>query len=154
MEEENKAKEALRAKLIDQACERSEVEVPDVMIDSEIENMLNEFRNNISQTGIKFEDYLQNVNTSEEKLRGEWKGLAEKRVKTGLCMREISLKEEIQISDDEIEQRINETLKHYPNEEEVRKTIDIEKFKNHTASIIMNEKVFEVLEKIAEKNKK
>ena len=153
-EEENKAKETLRAKLIDQVCERSEVEIPDVMVNSEIENMLNEFRNNISQTGIKFEDYLQNVNTSEEKLRSEWKGLAEKRVKTGLCMREISLKEEIQISDEEIEQRINETLKHYPNEEEVRKTIDIEKFKNHTASIIMNEKVFEVLEKIAEKNGK
>ncbi|MCK4891455.1 MAG: hypothetical protein KAS78_02185, partial [Candidatus Pacebacteria bacterium] len=68
--------------------------------------------------------------------------------------REISLNEKIEISDEEIEQRINETLKHYPNEEEVRKTIDIEKFKNHTASIIMNEKVFEVLEKVAEGNDK
>ena len=153
-EEENKAKESLREKLIGQVCERSEVDVPDVMVDSEVENMLNEFRNNISQSGIKFEDYLQNVNTSEEKLRNEWRKLAEKRVKTGLCMREISLNEKIEISDEEIEQRVNETLKHYPNEEEVRKTIDIEKFKNHTASIIMNEKVFEVLEKVAEGNDK
>ena len=80
--------------------------------------------------------------------------MAEKRVKTGLVMREISLKEKIKISNDEIEQKVNETLKHYPNEEEVKKNIDIEKFKNHVTSIMVNEKVFEVLEKIAEKNEK
>ncbi|MBW6440497.1 trigger factor [Patescibacteria group bacterium] len=153
-EEENKASEKLKAKLIEQVCEKSEVEIPEILVSSEIENMLNEFRNNVSQTGVKFEDYLQSVNTNEEKLRNEWKELAEKRVKTGLCMREISLKEEIKISDEEIEQRVNDTLKHYPNEDEVRKTIDIEKFKNHVTSIIINEKVFDVLVKIAEKNEK
>ena len=150
-EEENKAKENFKAKLIDQVSEKSEVEIPEIMIESEIENMLNEFKNNVAQTGIKFEDYLQNVNTNIEKLRSEWRELAEKRVKTGLCMKEIALKEKIKINDDEIEQRVNDTLKHYPNEEEVRKNIDIEKFKDHVASIMMNEKVFEVLEKIAGK---
>ncbi len=153
-EEENKAKEDLKAKLIDQVSEKSEVEIPEVMIESEIENMLNEFKNNVAQTGIKFEDYLQNVNTSIEKLKTEWRELAEKRVKTGLCMREIALKEKIEVTADEIEKRVNETLKHYPNEEEVRKNIDIEKFKDHVASIMVNEKVFEVLEKIAEGNGK
>ncbi|MCK4592478.1 trigger factor [Candidatus Parcubacteria bacterium] len=154
IEEENKAKESLKAKLIDQVSEKSTVEIPEIMIESEIENMLNEFRNNIAQTGIKFEDYLQNVNTNIEKLKTEWRELAEKRVKTGLVMREISLKEKIKIGNDEIEQKVNETLKHYPNEEDVRKNIDIEKFKNHVASIMMNERVFEVLEKVAEKNGK
>ncbi len=153
-EEENKAKENLKTKLIDQVSEKSTMEIPEIMIESEIENMLNEFKNNIAQTGIKFEDYLQNVNTSEEKLRGEWRELAEKRVKTGLCIREISLKEEVKISDEEIDERVNETLKHYPNEEEVKKNIDINKFKDHVASIMVNEKVFEVLEKIAEENGK
>lgn len=153
-EEENKAKENLKVKLVDQVSERSEVEIPDVMIESEIENMLNEFKNNVAQTGIKFEDYLQNVNTNVEKLKTEWKELAEKRVKTGLVMREIAEKEKIKVTADEIEARVNGTLKHYPNEEEVRKNIDIEKFKDHIASIIMNEKVFEVLEKIANNNEK
>jgi trigger factor len=154
IEEENKAKENFKAKLIDQVSEKSEVEIPEIMIESEIENMLNEFKNNVAQTGIKFEDYLQNVNTNIEKLKTEWKELAEKRVKTGLVMREISLKEKIKIGNDEIEQKVNETLKHYPNEEDVRKNIDIEKFKNHVASIMMNERVFDVLEKIADSNGK
>lgn len=153
-EGENKAKEEFKNRLIDQVSEKAIVEIPDILIDSEIENMLNEFKNNISQSGIKFEEYLENVNTSIEKLKTEWKELAEKRVKTGLVMREISLEEKIEVSNDEIEQRVNETLKHYPNEEEVRKNIDIEKFKDHVTSIMVNEKVFEVLEKIAEKNGK
>ena len=153
-EGENKAKEEFKNRLIDQVSEKTTVEIPDILIDSEIENMMNEFKNNISQSGIKFEEYLKNVNTSIEKLKTEWRELAEKRVKTGLVMREISLKEKIKISNDEIEQKVNETLKHYPNEEEVRKNIDIEKFKDHVTSIMVNEKVFEVLEKIAEKNGK
>ena len=153
-EGENKAKEEFKNRLIDQVSEKTTVEIPDILIDSEIENMMNEFRNNVSQSGIKFEEYLKNVNTSIEKLKTEWRELAEKRVKTGLVMREISLKEKIKISNDEIEQKVNETLKHYPNEEEVRKNIDIEKFKDHVTSIMVNEKVFEVLEKIAEKNGK
>ncbi|MEA2097700.1 MAG: trigger factor [Patescibacteria group bacterium] len=152
-EGENKAKEDLKNKLIDQVSEKTTVEIPDILIDSEVENMLNEFKNNVSQSGIKFEEYLKNVNTSIEKLKTEWRELAEKRVKAGLVMREISLKEKIKVSNDEIEQKVNETLKHYPNEEEVRKNIDIEKFKDHVASIMMNEKVFEILEKIAEENK-
>ncbi len=148
-EEEHRAKEESRAKLIDQVSLKTTVEIPDLLIDSEIEHMLNEFKNNVTYSGIEFEEYLKNVNTNVEKLKMEWRTLAEKRVKTGLVMREISLKEEIKISDEEIEQRANETLKHYPNEEEVRKNIDIEKFKDHVASIMMNEKVFELLEEIA-----
>ncbi|NOQ67910.1 trigger factor [Patescibacteria group bacterium] len=153
-EEENKAKEDFKNKLIDQVSEKTTVEIPDILIDSEIENMMNEFKNNITQSGIEFEEYLKNVNTSIEKLKNEWRNMAEKRVKTGLVMREVSLKEKIEIGDDEIEQRVNDTLKHYPNEDEVRKNIDIEKFKNHVASIMVNERVFEILGKIAEENGK
>ncbi len=148
-EEEHRAKEEFRAKLIDQVSEKTTVEIPDLLIDSEVEHMLNEFKNNITYSGIEFEEYLKNMNTNVEKLKTEWRSLAEKRAKTGLVMREISLKEEIKLNDDEIEQRANETLKHYPNEEEIRKNIDIEKFKDHVASVMMNEKVFKLLEEIA-----
>jgi len=153
-ENENKAKEEFKNKLIEQVSEKSTVEIPDVLIDSELENMIKEFENNVTQSGIKFEDYLLSVNTNIEKLKVEWRELAEKRVKTGLVMREISEKEEIKIEDEEIEQKVNDTLKHYPNEEELRKNMDLEKFKNYIAGIIMNEKVFEILENIAEKNGK
>ena len=154
IEEEGKAKEKLRGELIDQVVEKTTIEVPEVLIESELTNMINEFKNNVTQTGIEFEEYLKNVNTNLEKLKLEWRPMAEKRTKTGLVMREISVQEEIKISDEEIEQKVNETLKFYPNEEELRKNMDIEKFKDHMAGVIMNEKVFEVLEKVAGENGK
>jgi len=154
IEEEGKAKEKFRVELVDQVVEETTVELPEIMIESELNNMVNEFKNNITQTGIEFEEYLKNVNTNLEKLKIEWQPMAEKRTKTGLVMREISLQEEIKISDEEIEKRVNETLKLYPNEEELRKNMDLEKFKDHMTSVLVNEKVFEILEKIAGGNGK
>ncbi|MEA1937224.1 MAG: trigger factor [Patescibacteria group bacterium] len=151
-EEKNRAREEYRNKLIDEIAEKSTAEIPDILIESELEKMINEFKNNITQTGMEFEDYLKNVNTDLEKLKKEWRGMAEKRTMTGLTLREISIKEKIEIEDTEVEERANQALKFYPNEEEIRKKIDMEKFKEHTANALVNEKVFEILEKIAEKN--
>ena len=154
IEEEGKAREKFRVELVDQVAEKTTVEIPEIMIESELDNMINEFKNNITQTGIEFDEYLKNVKTNLEKLKTEWQPMAEKRTKTGLVMREISLQEEIKISDEEIEKRVNETLKLYPNEEELRKNMDLEKFKDHITSVLVNEKVFEILEKVAEENGK
>ena len=151
-EEKNRAKEEYRNKLIDEITEKSTAEIPDILVESELENMINEFKSNITQTGIAFEDYLKNINTDIEKLREEWKETAEKRTKTGLTIREISIKEEIKIEDSEAEEKANQTLKLYPNEEEIRKNLNMEKFREHVANTLINEKVFEILEKIAENN--
>ncbi len=154
IEEKNRAAEEYRNKLINEIAEKSTTEIPDILIESELENMVNEFKNNITQTGIVFEEYLKNINTDLEKLKEEWREMAKKRVMTGLTLREISIKEEIKIEDGEVEERANQALKFYPNEEEIRKKLDMERFKEHTASTLVNEKVFEILEKIAENNTK
>ena len=153
-EEKNRAEGEYRNKLINEIAKKSIAEIPDVLIESELENMINEFKNNVTQTGIAFEDYLKSINTDLEKLKEEWREMAKKRVMTGLTLREISIKEEIKIEDGEVEERANQALKFYPNEEEIRKKLDMEKFKEHTASTLVNEKVFEILEKIAENNTK
>lgn len=154
MEEKEKAREELRGKLVGQVCEKTFVEIPDILIESELDAMINEFKNSISYSGMDFNDYLASVKTNIGKLRTEWRQLAQKRSKTALVMGEIAEHEKIKVDESEIEERANYTLKHYPNEGEIRKKIDIEKFRNYIAGIIANEKVFEILEKIAERNGK
>jgi len=154
IEEKEKAKEELRGKLVEQVCEKTVVEIPDVLIESELDAMINEFKNNISYSGIDFNEYLTSVKTNIDKLRIEWRKLAEKRAKTALVMGEIAAREKIKVDEKEVEEKANHTLKHYPNEEEIREKIDIEKFKDYISGIIANEKVFEILEKIAEENGK
>lgn len=151
IEEKEKAEEELRGKLVEQVCEKTSVEIPDVLIESELDAMINEFKNNISYSGMDFNDYLASAKTNVGRLRTEWRQLAEKRAKTALVMREIALREKIKVGENEVEKRANHTLKHYPNEEEIRKNVDIKKFKDYIAGIIANEKVFEVLEKIVER---
>ncbi len=133
---------------------KSRVDIPEVLIEAEKSNMMNELKNNISQMGLDFETYLTNIKTSEEKLRSEWAEPAAKRVKANLVIREISKQENLEVSEKEIEDRVNETLKFYPDKQEIRKNIDIEKFKDYIAGTLVNEKVMEFLEKIAEKNGK
>lgn len=154
IEEKEKAKEELRGKLVEQVCEKTSVEIPDVLIESELDAMINEFKNNISYSGMDFNDYLASVKTNIGKLRTEWRQLAQKRAKTALVIGEIAAREKIKAEEREIEEMANHTLKHHSNEEEIRKNIDIEKFRNYIAGIIVNEKVFEILEKIAERNGK
>ncbi|MFZ2970164.1 MAG: trigger factor [Minisyncoccia bacterium] len=153
-EEKARAKEELRVDLIKQISDKSKVDIPEVLIEAEKSNMMNELKNNISQTGLDFETYLANIKTTEEKLRSEWNEPAEKRVKANLVIREISKQEELKVSEKEIDDKANETLKFYPNEQEIRKNIDIEKFKDYIAGMLVNEKVFEFLEGLAEKNAK
>lgn len=153
-EEETRAKDELRAELIKQVSDMSKVDIPEILIESEKSNMMNELKNNISQMGLDFETYLLNVKITEEKLRSEWNEPAEKRVKANLVIREISKQEELKVSEKEIDDKANETLKFYPNEQEIRKKIDIEQFKDYIAGTLVNEKVLEFLEKVAEKNGK
>ncbi|MFA6096595.1 MAG: trigger factor [Candidatus Paceibacterota bacterium] len=154
MEEKMKAKNEIRKKLIDEIVESSKTEIPDVLIESEKDNMIHELEHNVSHMGVEFDIYLKSVNTSIEKLRSEWSEQAEKRVKANLVIGEIAKKEEIKATEQEIEEKANETLRCYPNEEEVRKKIDINKFKDYIAGTIINEKVFELLEDIAQRNAK
>lgn len=154
MEEEIKARKKLRSELINQVCKNTIVDIPDVLVDGETANMVNELKHNIESYGLKFDDYLANLKTDINKLKIEWRSEAEKRVKINLAIVEISKKEEIKASDEEIEKRASDILKYYPSEEEIRKNIDIEKFKDHIAFEIVNEKVFDFLEKIAEENGK
>jgi trigger factor len=151
-EEEARAEHEFEHQLIDEASKDMEADIPQILIDSEINNMVAEFRGNISQAGMDFEEYLKSANATIEGIREEWKPLAEHKVKDYLTVREIALREGIAASEDEITQKVDETLKYYPNEEEMRKKIDMHRFRDYIAGDILKEKVVKFLRDIAEKN--
>ncbi len=111
--------------------------------------MINELKGNIANMGLEFDKYLKQVNKSIEDLKKEWQNQAEKRVKISLVLEEIAKKESIEITDQEVEEKINKELEHYPNIEEVKKQIDLNALKGYTKSVIRNQKIFEFLERKA-----
>jgi len=149
-EKDNREKERIRMELIDKIVKNSKIEeIPQDLINAELDKMINELKGNIANMGLEFDKYLKQVNKSIEDLKKEWQNQAEKRVKISLALEEIAKKESIEITNQEVEEKINKELQHYPNIEEIKKQVDFNALKDYTKSIIRNQKTFEFLERKA-----
>ena len=151
IEEENKARDELREKIVDQILANSEMEVPDLLVEHELDSMVGEMENNVVRTGIEFEKYLENLKITRDSLRQGWREKAKRKVKLNLVMREINKKEKIKIDEEKIKERIDLMLKSHSNQEELKK-IDPRRFREYVEEIMIKEKIFKMLEEIAAKN--
>lgn len=151
-EAEHQAEHELEHKLLDQITADMKVDIPEVLVSAQLNDMVAEFRGNLSQAGMDFEQYLETANATMEGIREEWKPLAEKKVKENLAIREIASRENIKAEEDEVTLKVDQTLKYYPNEEEIRGKIDMHRFRDYIAGDILRGKVVEFLRGIAEKN--
>ena len=145
LKKENKEKERLRMKIMEEISKDSSVEIPDILINREIDNMLYEFKERFNQRGGSFENYLKETNKTEEKIKEEWKNEAEKRIIISLILQEIAKKEEIKIEDKEIEKEMATYLSQI-NDESVRQKIDKDQLRLYFKNMTQNKKVFEILE--------
>jgi trigger factor len=151
-EAESQAEHEFEHELLDAVLKDMQVEVPQVLIDAELNNMIAEFRGNLSQAGMDFDEYMTSANATVESLREEWKPLAEKKVKENLAIREIAIVENIKVEDKEVTDKAEETLSYYPNSDEIRKKIDMSRFRDYIMGDILHGKVVKFLKELAEKN--
>lgn len=141
--------EKRRQEILNEIIKKTKVEVPEVLIKREQQNMLEGTKRSVYQNlQMKFEDYLKKINKTEEELLDSLKGEAEDRIKKYLALREMAKKEEIKAENKEIEAKIEETLRNYPNPEQAKKEIDLDSAKAYYKEVIENEKVFNLLEEL------
>lgn len=143
-----KAKDAWRAKVLENIAGKSEIDLPPILIDWELTKMLEELKENITQMGLDFDIYLKNIKKTTEELKKEWRPRAQERVRAALILQEIAKNEMVDVSTQEIDNEINKILLNYPDAESVKKQIDIERLKEYTKGRLKNEKVFELLESL------
>jgi len=153
-EKEMKEKERIRMGLMKKIAEDSKINIPQKLIDIELKKMIDELQSNLKNMGLELDKYLDEVKKTIDDLKKEWQNQAEKRVKIALILKKIAEKEKIEISQEEIEKRINQDLKRYPEMKEAEKRIDHNLLKEYTMNILSNERVFKLIEKEAkiEKN--
>ena len=92
---ENKSRKDLGNKLMDKLLAQHDFPLPEVMVDHEVENMLQDARGFAARMGLSWEDYLQTTNKKEDELRTEFRPDAEKRVKGTLLIEAIAKAEKI-----------------------------------------------------------
>ena len=148
-EKELKEKQRIKLELIEQVADNSKAEIPDELVRKELEIMEKELKMAVESMGLDFERYLKEINKTSEDLKKDWQTQAEKRVKIAICLRAIAGKENIEVSESEINERVNHNLKHYQNAGKIEKNIDLNALREYAKEVLRNEKVFGLLEKEA-----
>jgi trigger factor len=148
MEKENQESQRIRGEILEKIGEGTKIEIPEILIESEKKRMLEDLKNFVTEKfKISFEDYLKEVKKTEKEILENFAKEAEKKVKIALILREISKREKIEVSEEEVKFAINEFLKNYPIEK--TKEIDLDQLKSYYEEAIGNEKVLQFLEGLA-----
>lgn len=147
LEKEALETQRVRREIAEKISEKSEMEAPEILIEAELKNIIERLKIEAPQVlQISFEDYLKKISKTEKELMDSSLSEAEKRVRSSLILREIGKQENIQVSEEEIKQEINQILKHYPDAGKAEKEIDPEKLKLYIEGELKREKTFQLLE--------
>ncbi len=113
VQKEDEAKRTKEDEAIQKIIDKSEMEIPEAMIDTQCENMVNEFAQRIAQSGLSMEQYMQFSGLTLDKLKEQVRPEAETRIKSSLVLEQIAKDENIQVSDEEIDAEIEKMAKAY-----------------------------------------
>ena len=111
---EGKAKKEDQA--VEQAIKNASYEIPDAMVDTQISQMANDFAQRIQSQGLTMEQYYQFTGMTEEKMNEEFKPQAVKRIETRLVLEAIAKAENIEISDEKLDEEIAKMAEAYKME--------------------------------------
>ncbi|PXW90049.1 trigger factor [Streptohalobacillus salinus] len=112
-EKQNQADSQMRESLITQASENAEIDIPDAMVDGELDRMLREFEQRLQQQGMTLEMYFQFSGQSEDQLKEQMKEDAKKRVRTNLVLEAIVEVEELEATEADVEAELNTMAEMY-----------------------------------------
>ena len=142
---ENRGRDETENSIISEICKNATVEIPDAMIESEIDRMVQDFSYRLMYQGLKLEDYLNYMQLSMEQFRSQFTSQATQRVLSQLVIDKIVKTENITAEDAEVEAKIEEQAKSVDKTvEEYKKNIDPRQIE-YIASDIIITKLFAFL---------
>ena len=139
LEKENQHKEKTRLNIVEKLIEATDIDVPDILVDLELNKIIYRMESDITQMGLKFEDYLKHLNKTMEDLRKDFHKDALKKAKLALILNEIAKIEKIKADEAQVVEEVNAILEHY-------KEADPEQARVHAENVLTNEKIFQFLE--------
>lgn len=145
VEKQTQARRQLENELIKKIVEGSQLSVPEVLVNEQIERLKTEVRQNIAYRGQTWQEMLEaESKTEEEFIKSQLKPEAERRVKTGLVLAEISMKEKLEVSPEEVAQRIQELKMQY-QDQAMRAELDKPEAEREMTSRLLTEKTVQYL---------
>jgi trigger factor len=132
-------------KIIDYAVANAELDLPDVLIDQEVEVMHDELRSALLRQGIDEEAYLKVVNKTEADIHAEFRPQAEKRVKTLLVLSEIAKAKKVDVPDKDVQDEIERARSRYATNPNLIRYFESERGRNYIRSTFRRSRTVEML---------
>ena len=152
-QKEREAIEKLKDELVSELIEVSEVPVPEILVKDQERSIEQDFTQNLAYRGISLDSYLEAEKfvTKEEWLDKEVRPAAEKRVKAGLALAELSKVLKIEATADELADHINQYRERYANNKDALKQFEQPEVQRDIANRLLTEKT---VDKLVELNTK
>ena len=132
-----KAQHETEENVINAVCDATEIDIPDEMIENQIQNMIRDFDMQMRYQGMDLQQYMNYTGTTMDMLKEQFKEEAGKRVKTSLILEKVCELENIQATDAEVEKEYEKTaessgmkledVKKYIQENDIKERIKGEK---------------------------
>ena len=115
---EREGKQKKEDQAVEQAVANAQIDIPEPMIDLQTKQMADDFARRIMQQGMTLEQYFQFTGLSEEKMMEEFRPQAEKRIRTRLVLEAIVAAENIEVSDERLDEELQKMADSYQMEVE------------------------------------
>ncbi len=109
----SQAESAADEKLFDQLSENTKVDMPDALVDDEANNQIQQMAAQIQQYGLSFSQYLQMMGKTIDDLRADYRENAEKSVKLRLALNKIAEVENLEATDEDVEEQYHDLSVQY-----------------------------------------
>jgi trigger factor len=141
----DKARHGFSDQIIEYAVANATIDLPDVLVEQEVEVMHDEFRSALARQGISEEAYTKVSGKSHEELHADFRPDAEKRVKVLLVLSAIAEEEGLQISDADVEAEIAKGRERYAGDPKLTKYFESDRGRNYIRSTLRRSRVVEKL---------
>ena len=141
----DRARHGFADHIIEYAVANATVELPDVLVDQEVEVMHDEFKGSLARQGLTEEAYLKAVEKTSEDLHAEFRPDAEKRVKTLLVLSKVAEVEGIEVPDADVDAEVARGRERYAGDARLTEYFDSERGRAYIRSTLRRSRVVETI---------
>ena len=146
---ESNSKREYTYQVLDQMVKDADIQYPELMVEEQINDMIENLGQRMQQQGINLETYYSVTNTTEEILREQYREQAIENLRRSLVLREVVQQNELVASDEQIEARINDVASQFGgNAESFRSVFDTPRMRTAMINDITSENAFEYVGRI------
>ena len=151
-QKENEGKQKKDDQAVEKAVANATMEIPEAMIDEQVRQMVNEFAQNMQYQGISFEQYCQITGMTLEKIQEETRPQAVKRIETRLVLEAIAKAENIEVTEERLDEEIKKMAESYNMEaDKLKELMGEEEKKQMMEDIAVQDAVTFLVENAVEK---